>query len=125
MNKIFKNWQIKLLSLILASCIYIVINFISLTTREVGIPLNVIENTNYKAKSYIDENVKVIIKGDQKITYLVEEERLKATLDLTNVDKEGIITLPIKLEYLGPKTIYDKLNFTLKPMSIRILFGKR
>lgn len=128
-NKLYKlfsrNWQIKVISLLVALLVYASISYLQSAAREVTIPLNVIQNSNYIAESYIPSKINIYIEGNEEIIYLIEPDKLEATLDLSMVTKKGISKVLVKLSYDGPDTIKTKVNFYSDPSTIRIKFKER
>lgn len=115
------NWPVKVFSLLLATLIVVVINFISIDTREVEIPLVVLLPQEYEAASQVDSTVTLSIRADGRYLALIDPASVTATADFSFVNKEGVATTPILLTQ-GESLFNIKATLTTKPEIARVYF---
>ena len=84
------NWPAKVLSLVFALLIYAFIQYSTLETRVVTIPLSVQLPEHLVAESLIPQKVDVQIKGNESIIYLVDPASITASIDFSDVRATGI-----------------------------------
>lgn len=121
------HWLLKLFAFVLAVIIVIAVRFLNVTDRVVTIPLSVIldSSSSYRPSSLIPETIEVVIQGDDNVIYLVDPSLISASVDFTKIDKEGVETREVYLEYDEDLFSNTALNITCKPESIKILFEKK
>ncbi|HHU88443.1 MAG: hypothetical protein ACOXZ2_01960 [Sphaerochaetaceae bacterium] len=118
-RSIFRDWPIKIISLLLAVGIYLVVNYVVLDTRYVEIPLEVIIPPGYEVMSKVPTSVTLKIVGDERYIQLVDPSAINAKADFTFATKGGTLSVPVLLE---AQESYIDLNFTLStaPEIIRL-----
>ena len=116
------NWPAKVLSLVFAVLIYAFIQYSTLDTRVVTIPLAVTLPDDLVAESLVPQKIEVQIKGTENIIYLVDLDAITATIDFSDVHEVGIATRNIVLVY--NERVFDNAQITLlaQPSQYRILF---
>ncbi|NCD06086.1 MAG: hypothetical protein EOL97_08195 [Spirochaetia bacterium] len=116
------NWKPKLISFILALCFFFLYLFSNNSSRIVTIPLDVYLPIGYQAESLIPNSVDLEISGNNNIIYLIDPNLIKAKVDFSSIQKEGISTENIELEY--DSKIFSKENISLntKPATVKISF---
>ncbi len=116
------NWKPKLISFILALCFFFLYLFSNNSSRIVTIPLDVYLPIGYQAESLIPNSVDLEISGNNNIIYLIDPNLIKAKVDFSSIQKEGISTENIELEY--DYKIFSKENISLntKPATVKISF---
>ncbi|MCY1152697.1 MAG: hypothetical protein PQJ45_06400 [Sphaerochaetaceae bacterium] len=116
------NWKPKLISLFLALCVFFFYMFSTNSTRIVSIPLDVILPIEYEAESLVPTSVDLQINGNNNIIYLIDPTLVKATVDFSSVNKEGISNNPIELQY--DETVFSKGNISLStnPATVKVSF---
>lgn len=124
--KTFKNWQVKIVCLLIAIAVYFIASYAIQQKREITIPLNVILPTEYHATSIIPDSVNVIIMGTEDQIYMVDTSSLKASADFSRVDREGVSSVPVVVDKSVYKDIISLDNITIytEPASVRIYFEK-
>lgn len=124
-GRVFKNWHIKLLSLLLATVVYVVCFYSLDSGRKVQIPLRVVESANYEAVSNIPEFVTLNITGNSEAVYLVDADKVTAVLDLSQIKTEGIHTIRVSLSYDSGVMKKDVFDISVNPLTVRAKFEKR
>lgn len=122
---ILDHWQVKIVCLLLAFCVYFLITFKSTENRTVEIPLNVELPSDYIAESLVPLSITVKIVGPEDIIYLVDPDLISANVDFTNVSTTGISSEVVVLDY--DETVFRKGNLSLYtvPSNIRIAFKEK
>lgn len=125
-TNILKNWQAKIICLLLAILIYfLALNSVQ-TRREITIPLNVVLPASYTATSIVPESVNVVIKGTEDRIYMVDPKSMSASADFSKVNREGVSSVPVVLDlssYIGQLSL-DKVSIYPEPSSIKVYFEK-
>ncbi len=118
-RSIFRDWPIKIISLLLAIGIYLVVNFVVLNSRSIEIPLEVIIPEGYEVVSKVPESVTLKIEGDERYIQLVDPSAIRAKADFTFATAGGTLSVPVLIE---AEKSYIDLDFTLttNPEVIRL-----
>jgi len=118
------NWPAKVLSLVFALLVYTFIQYSTLDTRVVTIPLSVQLPEHLVAESLVPQKVEVQIKGNEDIIYLVDPGSIAATIDFADVVQAGIASRSVILIY--DERVFDSAQISLlaKPSQYRILFAE-
>jgi len=126
-NKLWRtmlfNWPVKVFSLLLAISIYLVVNYATLDQRSVEIPLHVVLPNTYVATSTVPDSVTLKIKADERYIGMVDTTAIKATVDYSMVDTEGVSSAPVVLA-AEPSYFDIEISFSTDPETIRIYFQK-
>lgn len=119
---VLEHWQIKIVCLLLAICVYFLISFSSTGSRMVEIPLEVNLPTKYVAESLVPDSISIKIRGSEDIIYLIDPSLIVAHVDFSKVDNIGISKEPVVLNY--DEKVFRKGNITVStvPSDIRISF---
>lgn len=118
------NWPAKVLSLVFALLIYAFIQYSTLETRVVTIPLSVQLPEHLVAESLIPQKVDVQIKRNESIIYLVDPASITASIDFSDVRATGIAARSVVLIY--DERVFDSAQISLlaSPSQYRILFAE-
>lgn len=116
------NWKPKLISFILALCFFFLYLFSNNSSRIVTIPLDVYLPVGYQAESLIPNSVELIINGNNDIIYLIDPNLIKAKADFSSVEKEGIVTENVELEYDSKVFSKENISLNTKPAIVKISF---
>lgn len=123
MRSLLFNWPVKIFSLLLAVGIYMVVNYATLDTRRVEIPLQVIMPSGYEASSNVPESVTLHIRADERYIGMVDSSAINATADFSKVADEGAFSAPILLD--TQKSYMDiDVSFSTKPETVRLYLVK-
>ena len=119
------HWPAKMLSLVFAVFIYLFIQYSTIGSRVVTIPLDVHLPSGYEAMSLVPDSVVVEIRGDDDIIYLIDPNSIMASIDFSFVQSEGISSAPVELLY--EENIFESGGVAVSPnpSQHRILFNKR
>jgi YbbR domain-containing protein len=119
---ILDHWQVKIVCLLMAFCVYFLVSFSSTENRMVEIPLSVNLPTDYVAESLVPSSITVKITGSENIIYLIDPALITASVDFSGVNTTGISREAVILDY--DEKVFRKGNvsvFTV-PSDIRISF---
>lgn len=119
---ILDHWQVKIVCLLMAFCVYFLVSFSSTENRMVEIPLSVNLPTEYVAESLVPSSISVKITGSENIIYLIDPALITASVDFSGINTTGISTEAVVLDY--DEKVFRKGNvsvFTV-PSDIRISF---
>ncbi len=124
LNRITHNWHIKLVSLALASIVWIYVNSLQEKEKFLSVPVSVIGvPEDYLIASEIPQTVKVVLRGREEKLALVNEEKITAVIDLADsgagitknrvkID-ESTIPQNIAIKEITPRTIETLLEKAL------------
>ena len=136
-NLFKNNWQIKLISILLAFVLWFVIcEYVDPETTtwasDINISVNyegsVPQKENLGIMTIVDQKVDVCVSGSRDTIALMNRQKITATLDLSNVTKSGEYDLPVLID-LGNQNITKveqsietvKVQFdTLKVSNIKV-----
>ncbi len=121
-ERLFNNWQAKLLSFGLAILLYAIFQIISLNTKSLSIPLEVRHGGNFVLAQNAPEFVRVEVRGKQEEIATVVEENIIAYIDTSKVTKEGSNTLIVALELDETLMLLDPLDVSVYPDNLRLEF---
>lgn len=128
LNKYLQNmlyhWPAKVISLVFAICIYLFIQYSTTGARVVTIPLEVQLPSGYAAMSLVPESVEVAIRGNEDIIYLIDPNSIKASINFSYVQSEGIAIAPVVLLYEENVFISGGVSVSPTPSQYRVLFNR-
>lgn len=123
MRSLLFNWPIKVFSLLLAIGIYMVVNYATLDTRRVEIPLQIITPTGYEVSSNVPQFVTLQIQADERYIGMVDSSAINAIADFSKVGGEGVFSAPILLD--AQKSYMDiEVAFSTNPETVRLYLVK-
>lgn len=125
-SNVFKNWQIKFTCLLLAVAVYFLAIYAIQDKREITVPLQVTLPSEYHATSIIPDSVTVVIKGTEDRIYMVDITKLVAEADFSNVEREGVSSVPVILNTSVYEDVMSLENITIytQPASVKVYFEK-
>ncbi len=121
-ERVFSNWQAKVLSFGLAILLYAVFQIISLDTKSLSIPLEIRHGGNYVLSQNAPEFVRVDIRGAPAEIATVLQENIIAFIDTSKVSKEGLNTIPVGLDLDPTLLLLDPLDVSVYPDTVRLEF---
>ena len=124
-QRIFYNWQIKLLCFLLAVFMYFFLGLTLQETRTVTLPLNVVMPEGYKADSLVPTSVDLIITGKEDQVYMIDTSKVTITVDFSKVSSEGVASVPVKINMgtQGDVLDFSSLSITTNPSRVKIYFS--
>lgn len=123
-QKVFYNWQIKLICFILAIFVYFVLVFSIQTSRKVSLPVEVKLPAGYTATSNIPSSIDLIIQGAEDQIYMIDASSIYLTVDFSTVNREGInyATVEIDTGDLQKYVNTSEISIYTKPSQVRVYF---
>jgi hypothetical protein len=124
-QRIFYNWQIKLLCFLLAVFMYFFLGLVLQETRTVILPLNVVMPEEFKADSIVPTTVELKITGKEDQVYMVDPSKITVTVDFSKVDQEGVSVAPVQIEMGNQEKVLDfsTLSITTDPSQVKVYFS--
>ncbi len=123
LQNLLLNWPAKVFSLVLAILVFMFVQYASLGSRIVTIPLTVVLPADgVVPQSLIPETIEVEIKGKDSLIHLVNPSGIEASADFSAVRGEGIAVRNVILDY--EKHLFDTshISFIADPVQVRVLF---
>ena len=124
----FSNWQAKLVCFLLAVATVYLVMFGFQQKREIRLPLTVVlPESEYKAISLIPEEAVLVVQGTEDRIYMLNADMFSISADFTNVDHEGVSSVPVIIKYDAPKDSFDfsEISLYTEPSNVRIYFEKQ
>ena len=124
-QRVFYNWQVKILCFLLAVFMYFFLGLVIQDTRTVKLPLEVTLPSGYNADSNIPTSVDLVIKGTQERIYMIEVDDIHVSVDFSNVDHEGVNIAPVVITMDGPNQSLDtsSVSISTNPTQVKIYFS--
>ncbi len=121
-DKVFTNWQVKLLSFGLAVLLYVAFQIISLDTKSFSIPLTVQQGGNFVLAENAPSFVRIEVRGESDEVASIQEAYFKAFIDTSSIINSGKSTLNVSLELDESLTLMDTLDIKVSPASVSLEF---
>lgn len=125
LGRLLKNWQIKVISLIVAFIVYIFAFYAVNTPRTIKIPVSVVLPEGYEAFSNIPDSVDVAIHATGDAKYMVDPTLIEAKLDFSFVNSQGVFSAPVELDYNAGVLRRGVIEIIPSPKEVRIAFQKK
>lgn len=119
-NLLLNNWPAKVLSLLAAVLLAVFHNLSDVETRVVTLPLDVELPSDLVNSQELPLKARLNMRGSSDRLYSLEEESLRAFVDLRNYDREGTVRELIRWEYIGDNDRLDGLEISSDPGAIDI-----
>ena len=124
-QKLFYNWQAKIISFLLAVFVYFILMFSLHSTRTIPLPVEVILPDGYVAESKIRDSVDLIIQGTEDQIYLIDVSKFSLKADFSNiVTGEGTVYADVIIDMQDLKSYIDTSDVSIYtyPSQLRIYF---
>lgn len=124
-QRVFYNWQVKVICFLLAVFMYFFLGLVLQDTRTIRLPLEVTLPEGYTADSNIPSSVNLLIKGTQDRIYMVDVDDVRVSVDFSAVDHEGVNTAPVVITMDGPNRSLDlsSVSISTDPTQVKIYFS--
>ena len=123
-QKIFYNWQAKIISFLLAVFVFFMLMFSLHTTRKIPLPVEFIMPEDYVADSNLPESIDLIIQGTEDQIYLIDVSKFSLTVDFSKVDHKGTNYADVKIN-IGDLASYVDISaiaIYTKPSQVKVSF---
>jgi len=114
------NWPAKVLSLAAALLLFFFYRLNRLEDRYISAPLSVVLNDDFVPSSQIPRAVRITLRGESNTLFKIQDDDLKATLDLSSYRSEGVIHAPVQVEQRGSALGVDPLMIQVEPADVEI-----
>ena len=125
-QKLFYNWQVKIICLLLAILVYFVLLFSIQSSRSMTLPLEVTLPDGYKAESTIPRSVELVIQGTEDQIFMIDPAKISVSADFSTVNREGVNYAVVEID-TGDLTSYidtSALSIFTRPSQVKIYFSK-
>ena len=120
---LLEYWPIKVFSLLLAISVFLVINYATLDTRTVEIPLQVRYPSGYEATSTVVESVQLRIRADERYISMINPGAITAVADFSHVSSEGVSSTVVQL--IADTSLFAvEVSISAEPETIRVFFRR-
>ncbi|WP_422481011.1 hypothetical protein [Pleomorphochaeta sp. DL1XJH-081] len=123
-RSLLEDWPIKVFSLLMAISVFVVVNYATLDSRTVEIPLHVTMPDGYEATSTIPESVSLLIRADERYIGMIDPTAIKAIADFSVVSEDGVTGVPVLLE-AHTSYVDIEVSFSTDPDIVRVFFQKK
>jgi hypothetical protein len=124
-KRMLANWPAKVLSLAAALLLFFFYRLNRLEDRYVSVPLSVSMNDEYVPSSQYPRSVRATLKGESSALSSIQEDDIRASLDLSGYRAEGQYRAPVQIERKGTALGVDPLEIRTDPSDVSITMEKR
>ena len=124
-QKLFYNWQAKIISFLLAVLVYFILMFSIQNSRTITLPVEVIMPKDYVATSNVPSSIDLVIQGTEDQIYLIDVSKIALKVDFSMVDREGVsyATVQIDINDLASYVDTSAVSIYTKPSQVRVYFS--
>ena len=124
-QKLFYNWQAKIISFLLAVFVYFILLFSIQNSRTITLPVEVVMPEGYVATSNVPSSIDLVIQGTEDQIYLIDVSKISLKVDFSMVDREGIsyATVQIDINELASYIDTSAVSIYTKPSQVRVYFS--
>ena len=125
-QKVFYNWQIKILCFLLAAMVYFILVFSIQTSRTITLPVEVRLPSAYRADSNIPTEVDLVIQGTEDQIYLIDASEISLFVDFSTVNREGVnyATVQIDTGEMAKYVDLSAISIYTKPSQLKVYFSE-
>jgi hypothetical protein len=124
-KRFLANWPAKVLSLAAALLLFFFYRLNRLEDRYISAPLAVSMNDEYVLSSQTPRSVRVTLRGESNAISAIQEDDVRASLDLSGYRAEGSFRAPVQVERKGSALGVDPLEIRTDPADIAVSIEKR
>jgi len=124
-KRLLANWPAKMLSLAAALLLFSFYRLNRLEDRYISVPLSVSMNDEYVPASQYPRSVRVHLRGESNAILAIQEDDVRAALDLSGYGAEGKYHVPVQIERKGSALGVDPLEIRTDPADLVIAMEKR
>lgn len=125
LQKLFYNWQVKIISFLLAVLVYFVLVFSIQTSRSMTLPLKVTLPAEYHADSIVPDSVELVIQGTEDRIYMIDASNISVSADFSTVNHEGVSYTVVNIDTgeLGKYVDTSVISIYTKPSQVKVYFS--
>jgi hypothetical protein len=125
LGRVASDWPAKVLSLAAALLLFFFYRLNRLEDRYLSVPLAVTMNEEYAPASQIPRSVRISLRGESNALFSVQEDDVRASLDLSAYRSEGIFRAPVLIEKRGTALGIDPLEIQADPSEVAVGIERR
>ena len=124
-RRLLANWPAKVLCLAAALLLFFFYRLNRLEDRYISVPLSVSMNDEYVPSSQYPRSVRATLRGESNALFAIQEDDVRASLDLSGYRAEGQYRAPVQVERKGTALGVDPLEIRTDPADIAVTMEKR
>jgi hypothetical protein len=124
-KRLFTNWPAKVLSLFAALLLFAFYRLNRLEDRYISLPLSVSMNDEYVPSSQYPRTVRATLRGESNALFAIQDDDVRASLDLSGYHAEGKYRAPVQIERKGSALGVDPLEIRTDPADVVVSMEKR
>jgi hypothetical protein len=124
-KRLLSNWPAKVLSFAAALLLFFFYRLNRLEDRYISVPLSVSMNDEYVASSQYPRSVRATLRGESNALFSIQEDDVRASLDLSGFRAEGQYRAPVQIERRGSALGVDPLEIRTDPADVAVTMEKR
>jgi len=124
-RRLLSNWPAKALSLAAALLLFFFYRLNRLEDRYISVPLSVSLGDEYLPSSQYPRSVRVTLRGESNSLFSIQEDDVRASLDLSGSRAEGQYRAPVLIERRGTALGVDPLEIRTDPAEVAVSMEKR
>ena len=125
LSRAFSNWPAKVLSVAAALLLFSFYRLNRLEDRYISVPLSVSMNDEYVPSSQYPRSVRATLRGESNALFAIQEDDVRASLDLSGYHAEGQYRAPVQIERKGSALGVDPLEIRTDPADVTVTMEKR
>lgn len=125
LKRAFSNWPAKVLSVAAALLLFSFYRLNRLEDRYISVPLSVSMNDEYVPSSQYPRSVRATLRGESNALFAIQEDDVRASLDLSGYRAEGQYRAPVQIERRGSALGVDPLEIRTDPADVSVTMEKR
>ncbi len=123
--RLLANWPAKVLSLGAAGLIFVFYTLNRLEDRYISVPLTVSLGDEYLPSSQYPRSVRATLRGESNALFTIQEDDVRASIDLSGYHAEGQYRVPVLVERKGTALGVDPLEIRTDPSEVTVSMEKR
>jgi hypothetical protein len=124
-KRLLSNWPAKVLSIAAALLLFFFYRLNRLEDRYVSVPLAVAMNDEYVLASQPPRSVRVTLRGESNALFSIQEDDVRAGLDLSSYRADGQYRAPVQVERRGTALGVDPLEIRTDPAEVVVSMERR
>jgi hypothetical protein len=125
LTRAFSNWPAKVLSVAAALLLFSFYRLNRLEDRYISVPLSVSMNDEYVPSSQYPRSVRATLRGESNALFAIQEDDVRASLDLSGYRAEGQYRASVQIERKGSALGVDPLEIRTDPADVSVTMEKR
>jgi hypothetical protein len=124
-SRLLSNWPAKVVALAAAVLLVVFNDVARLEERFFSVPLELVLDEGYVPGSPYPANVRVRLRGNSDGVFQVLEEDVRAYVDLSEHQSEGVYKGPVEIERQGTALEVDPLEIRVEPLEVTVALERK